>query len=249
MGLKEAGLRGSLRSVSTEVPAIPDSAIYYWQTPISGLSEGDPVNTWPAEVGGEDISGDGLTYRVNAVDDRDGVEGDGADTGEAAIGDFATEILGDFSVGISFTADGDGDLIGVGDDNLDQRFVISIGTSTIGVSADSGDLGFRIRDENDNNRIEFTVDGSFSDGQVYNILMRKDGDAADDFEVIINGINQDLDFDVDDTLDSFSAFSDPVGFYDTYRHDTDVFGGDGIDGTVSSFRFYDDYVESDDPAL
>ena len=47
MGLKEGGLRGSLRNVSAGVSAIPDSVVVRYDASELELSDGDVVDSWP----------------------------------------------------------------------------------------------------------------------------------------------------------------------------------------------------------
>ena len=80
MGLKESGLRGSLRSVSTGVPAIPDSAVLHLDATKLGLSDGESVSTWPDESGeGNDLSGSGPTYQESVQNGNPVVRFDGTD--------------------------------------------------------------------------------------------------------------------------------------------------------------------------
>ena len=63
MGLKESGLRGSLRNVSTGVVAIPDSAILEIDATQDDLDDQDSVPEVPDFSGeGNDLSGSGATY-------------------------------------------------------------------------------------------------------------------------------------------------------------------------------------------
>ena len=78
MGLKESGLRGSLRSVSTSVIAIPDSAILHIDATQDGRTSGS-ITSIPDQDGSLDLSGSAelvdngpngeRSYRFDGVDD------------------------------------------------------------------------------------------------------------------------------------------------------------------------------------
>jgi len=52
----------------------PDSVVYQLRTPIEGVSDGDPVTTWPAATGSPDgQNGTDLVYSEGAFGDRDAV--------------------------------------------------------------------------------------------------------------------------------------------------------------------------------
>ena len=69
MGLKESGLRASLRNVSTGVIAIPDSEnlqSHYVASEIDA-SDGDPISTWPDSSGSFDATGGDPIYREDEI--------------------------------------------------------------------------------------------------------------------------------------------------------------------------------------
>ena len=74
MGLKESGLRGSLRSVSMGVSAIPDSDIYQYDA-----SDKTDVDPWVADVGDDALAVGAPTVITDAVDDQNAVGYDGTD--------------------------------------------------------------------------------------------------------------------------------------------------------------------------
>ena len=92
MGLKESGLRGSLRNVSVGIDAIPDSVVYHPVVSEAALSEGDPISSIPDLVADDDWSAVGSpTYRADEINGEDVAELDGIDDGfvsDAAGSDF-----------------------------------------------------------------------------------------------------------------------------------------------------------------
>ena len=75
MGLKESGLRGSLRNVSVGIDAIPEIGLdrEYYVAAQNGFSDDDPITTVEASSGGVDLSGE-ATYRVEGVAANDAIE-------------------------------------------------------------------------------------------------------------------------------------------------------------------------------
>lgn len=83
MGLKTGGLRGSLRNVSTGVPAIPDSDLLHelHDARELGLSDGSSVSTFPDESGnGFDLTaGTAPTFKTGVINSEPIVRFDGVD--------------------------------------------------------------------------------------------------------------------------------------------------------------------------
>ena len=78
MGLKESGLRGSLRSVSTGVGAIPDSVEYYFDAKNIDATDSDTVQNWEDEVTGQSVTGE-ATYRDDGINGNAALKFDGND--------------------------------------------------------------------------------------------------------------------------------------------------------------------------
>ena len=57
MGLKESGLRGSLRNVSVGIDAIPDSAIAQYDATQESYADGESFSTITDQIGGADMTG------------------------------------------------------------------------------------------------------------------------------------------------------------------------------------------------
>ena len=81
MGLKEPGLRGSLRNVSVGIRAIPDSAIsqYDAQSAFASGDDGTTISAWPDELGLADATGGSPTVRENGINNNRSLEFDAVD--------------------------------------------------------------------------------------------------------------------------------------------------------------------------
>lgn len=80
MGLKEAGLRGSLRNVSTGVGAIPDVGIeHQWNPNELSATTDDLITSFPAEIGAVDLSGGSPRYDASFIGTTAGLDYDGTD--------------------------------------------------------------------------------------------------------------------------------------------------------------------------
>ena len=86
MGLKESGLRGSLRNVSVGIDAIPDRGLIrdYDARSLTGFSNDDSVSTFADNQGNEDLSGTG-TFKSEGINGLPAVEsaGDEEYTGDS----------------------------------------------------------------------------------------------------------------------------------------------------------------------
>ena len=74
MGLKESGLRGSLRNVSVGIDAIPDSDIYQYDA-----SDKTDVDPWVADVGDDALAVGAPTVITDEIGDKNVVDYDGVD--------------------------------------------------------------------------------------------------------------------------------------------------------------------------
>ena len=78
MGLKEPGLRGSLRSVSTGVSAIPDSVVAQYDAQQFEGQDSQTIQTWPAEIGNDATGGD-PTVVDDGINGNTALDFDGVD--------------------------------------------------------------------------------------------------------------------------------------------------------------------------
>ena len=81
MGLKESGLRGSLRNVSVGIDAIPDSAIAQYDATQESFNDGDSVSTFADQIGtvGDLTAGTAPTYKTDIINGNAVVRFDGVD--------------------------------------------------------------------------------------------------------------------------------------------------------------------------
>ena len=82
MGLKESGLRGSLRNVSVGIDAIPDSGNLYadYDPAQLDISDGDDVTTWECQINSDnDLQADtgNPTYREDEINGHPVLDFDG----------------------------------------------------------------------------------------------------------------------------------------------------------------------------
>ena len=141
MGLKESGLRGSLRSVSTGVRAIPDSVVSdadgtYWASDLDA-NDGDSITDWPDySDAGNDISGGGPVYKSDVVNGEPVVRFDGTD-----------DVLSESSVSNSFpftqiaifqTDNPNSGQTAIGQSDSDNIAKIGTGDSDVGYSTRNG---------------------------------------------------------------------------------------------------------------
>ena len=90
MGLKESGLRGSLRNVSVGIDAIPDSAVLRYDPSQLSLTDGDNVATRTDQISA--INADGsATFKSNIYNGENAVRYDGSsDTHTVPASEFST---------------------------------------------------------------------------------------------------------------------------------------------------------------
>ena len=80
MGLKEPGLRGSLRNVSVGIDAIPDSVGNRFNAPEQLQTQGETVDPWDDLVGSANLTAIGSpTLNEGAVNNVDAIDLDGTD--------------------------------------------------------------------------------------------------------------------------------------------------------------------------
>ena len=237
MGLKESGLRGSLRNVSVGIGAIPDSAVYYWL----GESFADP---WPDDVQELDMSVTGLSSTT--VNGLDAVAGDGTDDhGLADIRDYAADWDGESAIEVAFeTEDDERDILGFAEDgNQSHRVVMGIGGSTLTNGDNSGAIAFALGDAS-GNRVFFYGDSVINDGDLHSVVLNKTGNSwtGGDFEVLVD--------DQEETLSQHIADDDLTNIPDNWPEDMGFWGSnregsinDIIEADVVGFGFHDETLE------
>jgi len=134
--------------LNTDIKQPFDSVVYEIQTPIEGLSDGDPVEIWPASVGSPDGEGTELTYSEGAFDGIDAVSGDGD-------GGFGTDDpvlnIGSDSANVVFSS------------TFSWVMTIQSNNDEWGMGYISGSADDNVRMEYEENTLEFSVAGRDSD--------------------------------------------------------------------------------------
>ena len=188
MGLKEAGLRGSLRSVSTGVSAIPDSEadqklIHRWVLDdVNGVVQDSIGDADGTNNGVSSVSGD---WAGGSAGDSDGVDDDIL---TSTLGNFGSNMDSDFAIAFSIqTTDGDDkSIINYTDTDDDLRLEIRLGHD----EADEGEFWFRIVDSSgrgeDNEQSVYSAGTSVDDGNKYRIVLNKSGTDSEDVDIWLN---------------------------------------------------------------
>ena len=205
MGLKESGLRASLRNVSTGVIAIPDSEanqklLHRWLLDdVNGNVDDSEGNADGTNNGVVSVSGSFVGGSAGAGD------GSSAHIDTSPLGTFGSNMSSNFAVAFSIKADNitsENRLLGVGNSGDDTFLFIQTGVK--GPAAD-GAIEFAIRDASDNEIAVFT-DSTFDDNREFRVVCNKTGNAASDMEVYVNqNIEQ-------TTVESGESFSNPSDF-------------------------------------
>ena len=238
MGLKESGLRGSLRNVSVDIDAIPDSAIYWWN-PSNFDSAG-----WDDEVQEETMSIEGLEAST-FVDGSDSVEAENPeDLGEA---DIMEDIIRE-SFTIEFeleTNDSSSEpyIFGGFADGPDDFFMVSLNADA-SRNSDDGNIVFRFRDAS-GSRTRFAFDNApdLNDGDLHTVTVAINDLENGDVDLYFDGESKDEDVD--------STGADPDNFGDIDLTRFGVMGRfsddenleDGITGNIGILAIHDEAVE------
>ena len=205
MGLKDSGLRGSLRNVSVGIDAIPDSAIHHYIT-------GDfTESNWPDDIGNIDIDDidSGISFNSTAFDGSGGVSGDGNSVARTTdnFNDFGNNVFASGGWAVAFQFEGY-------TDSGEDHFINS--RETDGVRIEIGSHGFGGGDED---KLTFQVQGSgrsderhsvesdmkINDGGTYTAICQMEGLSAEDM---------------------FIYFSETDGHQNILTNENDVTSGD-----------------------
>ena len=93
MGLKESGLRGSLRNVSVGIDAIPDETLYRHNGSETETVDGETVDPWPDIVGDVDLAAfNSPTLQEGSLNGTDAVLTDGIDDGLEYAPNLASDV-------------------------------------------------------------------------------------------------------------------------------------------------------------
>ena len=214
-GASRAGL------MSTRVDAIPDSLVYHWVTPISGLSDGETGFTWPADVGSPSIlAQNDLNYSTDSIDGQyDGVSGDGNDDygdTESQLPNWSDNFISnDRAFVVEFVSNSFDDVATIfGVHNTSTGSVLTIR------GRDTGNIQLRIRDDDDNEVVYETNAGAFDDGSRHVLILNKIGDDPTNWEwhEVADGSSTQLSDNIVSTA-SLTTFSTDLDFYTHARND------------------------------
>ena len=210
MGLKESGLRGSLRNVSVGIDAIPDSEHKY-------LFENFSESIWEDSRGDNDITVNGLSEDSDAFNGVGGVTGDGSDDfGESNAPNInPTE---PWAVAFSLNTTDFGDM-GVLEQTADGWKGLVIGTAETG-NTSPGKLSLWMPDGVDSTSddpIEVETESDITDGNDYQVIMQNTNTNpnSEDIEIYLNDAENEVSTVVGEVSNiSNTVFpNDEFGYY------------------------------------
>ena len=237
MGLKESGLRGSLRNVSVGIDAIPDSEadqklVHRWL-----LSEdSDPFEDSESDA---DATNNGTTQVTGDYAGGAAREGDGTDdhTNAGELSNFFTSGVVDEDHAVAFTLEttDTGRPAGARESGTNIHWEIRVGETS------SGSVSLRLIDDNINtNEVESTA--NVTDGEKYRVVLNVIGNNVSDWEVYVNqteGSNVASD-DGADLSDVASITEDFIKFATNNRGSA----SDHINIVIDDFCLFDDSLTS-----
>ena len=224
MGLKEPGLRGSLRNVSVGIDAIPDSVEYQY------VAE-NFASPWPDEVGDADMSVNGLGSSTFS-NGENSVNGDGSSDDGTADGPQTLSENQSFGIGITaeYSSVSSGDAIIAVSHGFDPVLTVRIDSS-------DGEIRFRVSDDN-GNRLRIITDNGFADGNPHLIVLNKTGDSASDMDIYVDNMEtaESVTVDDDDNFDHTNVtMTADMGFWN--RNDGGTLQSDNIAMDAGIFEF------------
>jgi hypothetical protein len=209
MGLKQGGLRGSLRNVSVGANVIPDSVViqYYGDT----WGQGD--STWVDDAtddGSQDMQITGDPQASTLSDGADSILADGSgDYGLFTLpSSFEGSSLNSFSIEVSlqWSNDNRNRCFGILNSGDAQRIILTPNDDPSGQN-DPGNINFNVRDTNNNN-LSVAIDGgaSFNDGNRHDVTFIVNDASSPDVSLIVDGTSQPLAFSNQDQLTNFGPW-------------------------------------------
>ena len=222
MGLKESGLRGSLRNVSVGIDAIPDSVVYQWRRE-------DFADPWPANVSDVDMTVNGLST-TNGFVTGDGTDDHGLADGPQTLPNNNPDI------GLAFTfrtsdVDDIHPVFAVEDGT--ERFAVWLGRRT------NGAINLEFHDGNDD-RYEVETDLTFDDGDAHAVILNKPDDNPSNLDIFVDDMENAVDITVqsDSGYDSSElSLNEDLGFF-TFNSSGNI--RDESDTDVGIFEFNDE---------
>ena len=205
MGLKESGLRGSLRSVSTGV-GIPDSEADQKLTHRWLLDEdSDPFVDL---IGDKDGTNDGTTQVEGGWINGAAREGNGTDQkiDIGTINSFVNQLGGDWAIAFSMQTTDTGFNRIIGNETADQTSTVRFFT---GLS--DAEVGVQVEDENDN-QTRVVTDENYANGNPHRVVLNcPDATNASSYDFWINqsdvADSVDLDQGTQDNFADSNAFA------------------------------------------
>ena len=186
---------------------------------------------WPNEIpDSNSMSVEGLSEDPDWIDNNPGVEGDGVDDFGYSDLQFDPAATEAWSVALTIETEDSGRPMGeinVGGD--DFIFIVDLDTRA------AGEMAFRWRSNND--EIVIGTNEQVDDGEVHAIVINKRSDSADDIEIYVDDMSNNLAIvDTDESPDSGSYAEDPsdIGFFAVNERGS---GSSFTQCTCGSFEF------------
>ena len=238
MGLKESGLRGSLRNVSVGIDAIPDSAIHQY------LVNDFTTSNWPDSVGTSDIETiSGLTEDSTAFDSVGGVSGDGIDDfGESdTMGDFGSNMLSDWAISIPIQTTDDASVPFGLNDQSNNMVLYGVVGDLFDVY-DTGVLGLRVRGA-DSNQYRVHTNEAYNDGNPHHWIINKTGNSDGDLEMYVDDMEtaESMTTVTSGTLTEAENFTDPMSYFRRGGNEDNHF-----EGALGDVRWFNDSLDQSD---
>jgi len=204
MGLKNGGLRGSLRNIGTSV-GIPDSEadqklIHRWVLDdVNGTVEDSVGNADGTNNGISSISGDWLGGSAG--------EGDGlSHISTSTLGAFGSALTTDFAIAYSFTttATSLGRVTAVGN---------SADSTALYPAIDNGVLTLPLSDSSGNIIGNETNSATFNDGEQYRVVLNKKTNDPSNFEIWVNQVEEATSVSVDQGFNTTTDFDEDLALF------------------------------------
>lgn len=167
---------GGLRNLSD---GIPDTALNYHDTPITGLNNGDTVSNWPdKEASGDMDNNTGVTYATGVFSSgKDAISGDGTDVGLAEWSDLGSWMVNDHAIEVTVTNHSSrGEIL-----SLASGYIIALFTSS-----GNNRLKYRLDDANSNGGAIEASNSQIQDGNDHWVLINKITNDESNWEMYVD---------------------------------------------------------------
>ena len=214
MGLKESGLRGSLRNVSVGIDAIPDSVELQYSA--TTFSNSDSV--WADDAGNVDMNINGDPQKATLSDGSESISSDGSnDSGEIEMpstleGSGLTEFSFEFVIEHTDTNDPVA-VTGSRNSSGGQFFNVLLNRDVQG-NTDLGNMNVQ-HDDDSGNRLSFgpSTNPNLDDGNRHDISVIIHDSTINDVEIIIDGVSVDLSFTDQDGPNQFTTWNNSMATF------------------------------------